>query len=78
MLSGKMSNEDEDEVEDELEALEREAQGVPSMPEAPKTTAGEIPEAPSGEVETPEAKARRRRQARSEREQEQALGPIAA
>ena len=76
MLSGKMSNEDEDEVEDELEALEREARGVPSMPEAPKVTAGEIPDAPSGEVETQEARARRRRLERSAREQ--ASGPIAA
>ncbi|EME48595.1 hypothetical protein DOTSEDRAFT_118612, partial [Dothistroma septosporum NZE10] len=74
LLSGKMSNEDEDEVEDELEALEREARGVPSMPEAPKATAGEIPGAPSGDVETQEARARRRRQERSAREQV----PIAA
>ena len=76
MLSGKMSNEDEDEVEDELEALEREARGVPSMPEAPKVTAGEIPDAPSGEVESADARARRRRESRAEREK--AAEPMAA
>ena len=38
MLAGQMSNEDEDQVEDELEALEREVQGpvvLPNAPEAP-------------------------------------------
>ena len=42
MLGGQMSNQDEDEVEDELEALEGEISGVKrpdtvEMPEAPKT-----------------------------------------
>ncbi len=36
MLGGRISNHDEDEVEDELDALEAEVTGVP-MPEAPKT-----------------------------------------
>ncbi|CRG85240.1 Charged multivesicular body protein 6 [Talaromyces islandicus] len=38
MLAGQMSNEDEDEVEDELEALQREVEGpvvLPNAPEAP-------------------------------------------
>ncbi|KAJ8118549.1 hypothetical protein OPT61_g509 [Boeremia exigua] len=34
LLANKMSNQDEDEVEDELEALEREVEGV-TMPDAP-------------------------------------------
>lgn len=36
MLGGRISNHDEDEVEDELEALEAELTGVP-LPEVPKT-----------------------------------------
>lgn len=38
MLSGHLSNQDEDEVEDELEALHREAQGPASLPNAPTTS----------------------------------------
>jgi charged multivesicular body protein 6 len=34
MLGGRISNQDEDEVEDELEAMEAELSGVP-LPEAP-------------------------------------------
>lgn len=77
MLAGKMSNEDEDEVEDELEAMAREAQqsqGIPSLPDAPRVTAGELPDAPE---ETPGERMKRRRQERAAREQESA-GPIAA
>ena len=69
MLGGKMSNEDEDEVEDELEAMEREANGVPSLPEAPSVVAGELPDAPQ---ETPAERSRRRRKERGGTE------PIAA
>lgn len=36
MLGGRISNQDEDEVEDELEALEAEVTGVP-LPEVPTT-----------------------------------------
>lgn len=75
MLAGKMSNEDEDAVEDELEAMEREAQraqGVPSMPDAPRITAGEMPDAPA---ETPEERQKARRLARAAREEHE---PIAA
>ena len=37
MLSGQLSNQDEDEVEDELESLERQVQGPPvvHLPDAP-------------------------------------------
>ncbi len=36
MLGGRISNQDEDEVEDELDALEAEVAGVP-LPEVPTT-----------------------------------------
>jgi charged multivesicular body protein 6 len=36
MLGGRISNQDEDEVEDELEALQAEVTGVP-LPEVPTT-----------------------------------------
>lgn len=36
MLGGRISNQDEDEVEDELEALEAEMNAVP-LPEVPRT-----------------------------------------
>ena len=66
MLGGKMSNQDEDEVEDELEALEREVGGtttVPSLPNAPSgVMEGELPDVPQ---ETPVQKARRRREERA-------------
>lgn len=35
LLAGKMSNQDEDEVEDELADLEREVNGVTTMPNPP-------------------------------------------
>ncbi|KEF56027.1 uncharacterized protein A1O9_07608 [Exophiala aquamarina CBS 119918] len=53
-LAGQMSNEDEDEVEDELEAMEREVTGVNVLPDAPnKTIVGEgiLPEVPKTELE---------------------------
>lgn len=74
MLSGKMSNEDEDEVEDELEAMAREAQRgqAVTMPDAPVVTAGELPDVPN---ETPRQRRERRRKAEESREQSE---PIAA
>lgn len=36
-LAGQMSNEDEDEVEDELEAMEREMNGIEALPDVPTT-----------------------------------------
>ncbi|KAK4547280.1 hypothetical protein LTR36_000935 [Oleoguttula mirabilis] len=76
MLGGKMSNQDEDDVEDELEAMEREVGGasaVPSLPNAPSgVMEDELPDVPQ---ETPAQKAKRRREERAAREQ---AGPIAA
>lgn len=65
MLSGQMSNEDEDEVEDELAALERETSGVVNLPDAPSLTQNELPDAPKV---TPKERieARRREQAARE------------
>lgn len=60
MLGGRISNHDEDEVEDELEALEREVAGIP-LPEVP-TTALPIQERDSKE----RAKARQRDREREE------------
>ncbi|KAA8564983.1 hypothetical protein EYC84_010752 [Monilinia fructicola] len=63
MLGGMMSNQDEDEVEDELAALEAEVTGVP-LPEVP--TAGlplnePLPDVPRSELSSKErAKARQR------------------
>ncbi|KAE8452767.1 hypothetical protein EG329_013039 [Mollisiaceae sp. DMI_Dod_QoI] len=62
MLGGRISNQDEDEVEDELEALEAEVTGVP------------LPEVPTSELPSRErAKARQR-----EREQEEPREAILA
>ena len=58
MLGGRISNQDEDEVEDELDALEAEVSGVP------------LPEVPTTELPTKErAKVRQREQ----EEQRQAM-----
>lgn len=60
MLGGRISNQDEDEVEDELEALEREVAGVP-LPEVPTTGL------PTKERDSKErAKARQREREREE------------
>lgn len=50
MLGGKMSNEDEDEVEDELLAMQREANGVPAMPDAPTRVQEPMPDVPGGKL----------------------------
>lgn len=59
MLAGQMSNQDEDEVEDELDALEAEVTGVKTkLPDAPTQA---LPEADQGATkETPRERARRR------------------
>ena len=64
MLGGQMSNEDEDEVEDELDALEKEISGVkepevPTLPEAPNTRLGES-EDKQAQVERRKTRARER------------------
>ncbi|KAF2496665.1 charged multivesicular body protein-like protein 6 [Lophium mytilinum] len=56
MLSGQITNHDEDEVEDELEALEREVSGV-KLPDAPSN---KLPENERAQEETPRERARRR------------------
>ncbi|KAK3698456.1 Vacuolar protein sorting-associated protein 20 [Vermiconidia calcicola] len=66
MLGGKMSNQDEDEVEDELEAMEREVTGLPSLPDAPSRVTEYLPDVPQ---ETFEDKAKRGRKERAAREQ---------
>lgn len=48
MLGGKMSKEDEDEVEDELLAMQREANGVPAMPDPPTKVQEPMPDVPEG------------------------------
>ncbi|KAL2430552.1 Charged multivesicular body protein 6 [Exophiala dermatitidis] len=64
-LAGQMSNEDEDEVEDELEAMEREVSGVAALPDAPnKTVVGEgtLPDAPKTELELEEQKIQKQKE----------------
>ncbi|EXJ71342.1 uncharacterized protein A1O5_05148 [Cladophialophora psammophila CBS 110553] len=50
-LAGQMSNEDEDEVEDELEAMEREVVGLPDAPNKTIMGEGTLPEVPKTELE---------------------------
>ncbi|KAK2805994.1 hypothetical protein FQN50_006009 [Emmonsiellopsis sp. PD_5] len=61
MLGGQMSNQDEDEVEDELEALEREFSGPVSLPDVPTAA---LPEETAKEKEE-KARARARERARA-------------
>ena len=77
MLAGQMSNQDEDEVEDELDALEAELSGrvevrddaVLSLPEAPKSEIEDV------ESEPTEAKLRKARARVRAREQGAAQAP---
>lgn len=74
MLAGRMSNQDEDEVEDELAALEAQMSGA----ERPVGTSVELPTAPQKELPTAPrddaraAKERARARAREQQEEEQA------
>jgi len=64
-LAGQISNEDEDEVEDELEAMEREVAGVEALPDAPtKTVVGKetLPEVPKTELELEQDKIRKQKE----------------
>ena|SRR2546423_14723668 len=68
-LAGQMSNEDEDEVEDELEAMEREVEGV-KMPDAPKKTLvgeGVLPDVPPSINQEEERQRRRKERAKARR-----------
>ena len=67
MLAGRMSNQDEDEVEDELEALEAEVSGVNvKLPDAPSH---DLEEQQSARTES--AKERAQRRAREQEEEEE-------
>ena len=62
-LAGQMSNEEEDEVEDELEALQRDVEGV-KLPDAPnRTVVGEdtLPDVPQTEIEREQEKMQKQR-----------------
>jgi charged multivesicular body protein 6 len=76
MLGGQLSNDDEDEVEDELEALEKEVEGV-KLPPAP---AGEVhPEEPRGELEDQEVKEQARKaRAKARAKEQRAAMPLEA
>jgi charged multivesicular body protein 6 len=65
MLAGQMSNQDEDEVEDELEALENELAGPLRLPDAPTALLPEnLSEREREEKAKERAKARARARAR--------------
>ncbi|KAL4814042.1 Snf7-domain-containing protein [Aspergillus spinulosporus] len=66
MLAGSLSNQDEDEVEDELEALQREVQGPVSLPN--------VPTAPP-EVDVPEEELKKQKARAKARAREQAAIP---
>lgn len=77
MLAGRMSNQDEDDVEDELEALEAEMSGT-KLPDAPvKTPPTKLPEIPQDEPELQRETARERAQRRA-REQATQAEPMLA
>jgi len=67
LLGGAMSNQDEDEVEDELEALEKEVNGLAQvqLPDAPTQ---KLPETAPPEEETARERARRRERQRQAQE----------
>jgi len=63
-LAGQLSNNDEDEVEDELEALEREIEGV-KLPDAPSQTIlsdSALPDAPQTDLDKERERKERARQ----------------
>jgi charged multivesicular body protein 6 len=70
MLSGQMTNQDEDEVEDELEALAKEVNGVVTLPDAPTQELENR--------ETPRERRERRARERAEEEEELHAEPILA
>lgn len=60
-LAGQMSNEDEDEVEDELEALEREVIGLPDAPNSTIVSEGTLPEVPQTELQQEQERLRKQK-----------------
>jgi charged multivesicular body protein 6 len=77
MLGGRISNQDEDEVEDELEALEREAAGI-KLPQVPTSVAlPEVPITDSPVEQTAEQRAKERAKARQREREEQRTAMLA-
>ena len=66
-LAGRMSNAEEDEVEDELEAMEREVVGLPAVPSGPVVSEDMMPDAPSQDLEEEEKRFRQRTRAKERR-----------
>ena len=70
-LAGQLSNQEEDDVEDELEALEREVVGVGNLPDVPSGVAvreGDLPDVPETELEKETRRKERARQRRAQLE----------
>ncbi|EAS31666.3 SNF7 family protein [Coccidioides immitis RS] len=65
MLAGQMSNQDEDEVEDELEELEREVAGSVKLPDVPTSALPEEEERNRATTASQRARARARAQAQN-------------
>ncbi|EFW23319.1 Vacuolar protein sorting-associated protein 20 [Coccidioides posadasii str. Silveira] len=65
MLAGQMSNQDEDEVEDELEELEREVAGGVKLPDVPTSALPEEEERNRATTASQRARARARAQAQN-------------
>ena len=66
-LAGQMSNEDEDEVEDELEALERDIVGLPDAPNKTIVGEGTLPEVPKTDLEVEQEKTQKQRERAKQR-----------
>ena len=69
-LAGQLSNQEEDDVEDELEALEREVEGV-KLPDAPSKTIitdGDLPDAPETDLDKEQKRKERARQRKAQLE----------
>ncbi|ETN41453.1 uncharacterized protein HMPREF1541_03389 [Cyphellophora europaea CBS 101466] len=64
-LAGRMSNAEEDEVEEELDALEREVVGLPEAPGGTVLVEGELPDVPQRTVEGTEEERRQRQRERA-------------
>lgn len=64
-LAGQLSNHEEDEVEDELDALEREVNGI-KLPDAPKVTSIDLPDAPNADVDKIQKQKERERQRKAQ------------
>ncbi|KKK15920.1 hypothetical protein P175DRAFT_0521580 [Aspergillus ochraceoroseus IBT 24754] len=73
MLAGCLSNQDEDEVEDELEALHREVQGPVHLPEAPTTEPPESMPAVPDDTEPQEQLVKQKARARARAREREAI-----